>query len=387
MLEDHSLQVGLSYSLVNISSQQSGFYYCVAENEIGKHNSSSVHINVTSHTYTWYRRKNGSESSWLGQSYSITSISSEHSGLRKNRSESTRIGEGQTYNITYISTEHSGLYYCKAENRHGASDSRATYLDVHYSPRNTSASLSPSGDLHEGDSVTLTCSSDANPPVHNYTWYRKTGDGTVLQGTGRMLNLTLNLVSGVDGLYHCEARNKVGSKNSTAVVISLADPGLLRGIMFSALGVISAVTLLLVVVVCWRRQKTQSTKTSRSTHSNTQGTSDPVYDNVSTMPLASGCGQRVPADHKDDEDDVQYASVQFKPKKQQAVPSQDEDVQYASVQFNKSKPEPNVPQQPPSDMPQEETQYASLNLQGLSAATQTGDESAIYSTVNKKSKP
>ncbi|XP_062386543.1 B-cell receptor CD22-like [Sardina pilchardus] len=156
--------------------------------------------------------------------YNITNISSEHSGLRKNGSESTRIGEGQTYNITYISSEHSGLYYCKAENRHGASDSNATYLDVHYSPRNTSASLSPSGDHHYCDSVTLTCSSDANPPVHTYTWYKRTGDGTVLQGTGRVLNFTLNRFTGADVLYHCEARNKVGSENSTTVGISLAVP-------------------------------------------------------------------------------------------------------------------------------------------------------------------
>ncbi|KAG5278273.1 hypothetical protein AALO_G00097130 [Alosa alosa] len=169
-------------------------------------------------------------------------------------------------------------------------------------------------------------------------------------------------------------------------------PGLPRGVLFSALGGISAVALLLVVVMCWRRQKTQSTTTSRSTHSSTQGHSDPVC-NVSTIHMVSGCGQRVPADHKDDdEDDVQYASVQFKPNKQrempsqeekveyasvqfksnkqQEVPSQDEDVQYASVQFRKSKPESNVPQPLLSGTSQEETQYASVSLQGLSAAPQ-----------------
>ncbi|XP_062389862.1 sialoadhesin-like [Sardina pilchardus] len=155
MLEDHSSQVGSNqnHNLVNISSEQSGLYYCVAENEIGKHNSSAVHINVTYaprntsvsvspsgdieegssvtltcssdanppvHTYTWYRRKNGSESSWIGQeqSYSITNISTEHSGLRKNRSESTRIGEGHTYNITNISSERSGLRKNRAYVQH-----------------------------------------------------------------------------------------------------------------------------------------------------------------------------------------------------------------------------------------------------------------------------
>ncbi|XP_041959293.1 B-cell receptor CD22-like [Alosa sapidissima] len=158
----------------------------------------SSDANPPVHNYTWYRRKNESESTWIRQR--------------------------QTYSITNVSTEHSGLYFCKAENKHGASQSNTTFLDVFYFPRMTSASLTPSGDLQEGDSVTLTCSNDDNPPVHNYTWYRKTGDETALLGTGRMPNLTLNLVPGVDGLYHCDAQNKVGSKNSTAIRILM--PGL-----------------------------------------------------------------------------------------------------------------------------------------------------------------
>ncbi|KAG5278270.1 hypothetical protein AALO_G00097100 [Alosa alosa] len=139
MLEDHTSQVGSNqnHSFVNISSEQSGIYYCVAENVIGKHNSSAVQINVTYaprntsvsvssgdieegnsvsltcssdanppvHNYTWYRNKHGSEPAWLGQ--------------------------GQTYSITNISAEHSGLYYCKAENKHGVGDSNTTLLDVH----------------------------------------------------------------------------------------------------------------------------------------------------------------------------------------------------------------------------------------------------------------
>ncbi|XP_041959553.1 B-cell receptor CD22-like isoform X2 [Alosa sapidissima] len=174
----------------------------------------SSDANRTAHTFTWYR---------------------------KHRSESTWLGQGWSYSITNISTKHSGLYYCKGENKHGASDSSATFVDVHYSPRMTSASLIPSGDLYEGDSVTLTCSSDANPPVHTYTWYRKTGDETVLQGTGRMPNLTFNLVPGVDGLYHCKAQNKVGLKNSTGVRVSL--PGVIGGMLAVVAGVLTGVAV------------------------------------------------------------------------------------------------------------------------------------------------
>ncbi|XP_041958554.1 B-cell receptor CD22-like [Alosa sapidissima] len=274
--------------------------------------------------------------------------------------------------IDSVSTEDAGKYSCTVQG-HEIHSSPEMTQDIRYSPRNTSVSVSPSGELHEGDSVThegdsvtLTCSSDADQPVHSYTWYRKTGYETVLQDTRRILNFTLNRLSGVDGLYHCEVQNEVGSENSTRVRVFLPDPGLPKEILFIALGGI--VALLLVAIVCWRRQKIQSTKTSRSTHSNTQGHSDPVYGNISTIPMVSE--QKVPADRKDDDeedDDVQYASVQIKPKKQQEVPSQDED-----VQFSKSKPESTIPEPPLSGTSQEETQYASVNLQGLSAATHRG---------------
>lgn len=41
-------------------------------------------------------------------------------------------------------------------------------------PRLTVATLSPSSPVSEGRIVVFTCSSDANPPVSLYTWYRAT---------------------------------------------------------------------------------------------------------------------------------------------------------------------------------------------------------------------
>ena len=91
-----------------------------------------------------------------------------------------------------------------------------------------------------------------------------------------------------------------------------------------------------------------------------QGDSGPVYDDVSTVPKDRSAGQRVAA-HREEEDDVQYASVQFTPNKEkQEVPRQKEDAQYASIQF-KTNNKQEVPSQ------EEETQYASVRL---SAATQ-----------------
>lgn len=40
------------------------------------------------------------------------------------------------------------------------------------SPRSTSIAMFPAGELSEGGSVTLTCSSDAAPPVESFAWFK-----------------------------------------------------------------------------------------------------------------------------------------------------------------------------------------------------------------------
>ncbi|KAF3834194.1 hypothetical protein F7725_025398, partial [Dissostichus mawsoni] len=56
----------------------------------------------------------------------------------------------------------------------GRSRSSATSqrLSVLYAPKDTVATVSNSAPVFEGQSVTLTCFSEANPPVSLYTWYR-----------------------------------------------------------------------------------------------------------------------------------------------------------------------------------------------------------------------
>ena len=83
-------------------------------------------------------------------------------------------------------------------------------------PKNVSVSISPV-EIVEGSSVTLTCSSDANPPVHNYTWYMRTGAESLIRGTGD--SISFNVTSDSSGLYYCEAENEVGSQTSTGVVV------------------------------------------------------------------------------------------------------------------------------------------------------------------------
>ncbi|KAL6484153.1 hypothetical protein MHYP_G00061980 [Metynnis hypsauchen] len=122
-----------------------------------------------------------------------------------NQSSDVELGTGQSYSITSISSQHSGLYYCTAQNQLGQSRSEPSRLDVLYSPRPPSVS-----ETEVNGSVTLVCVSDSNP-ASSYTWFRKTGGDITRFGEGA----SLTLAAGADGVFYCTAENLLGSSNSS----------------------------------------------------------------------------------------------------------------------------------------------------------------------------
>ncbi|CAF95352.1 unnamed protein product [Tetraodon nigroviridis] len=74
-------------------------------------------------------------------------------------------------------------------------------------PEGPSVSVSPSAELEEGSSVTLSCSSDANPAA-KYSWFK---DNQSLRG-GQHLHIIVQ--PGGRGFYSCNAANELGSVNS-----------------------------------------------------------------------------------------------------------------------------------------------------------------------------
>ncbi|XP_064857212.1 uncharacterized protein LOC115126747 isoform X2 [Oncorhynchus nerka] len=207
-----------------------------------------------------------------------------------------------------------------------------------YAPRNTSVSVSPSGEIVEGSSVTLTCSSDANPPVDKYTWYKK--NVTSPKASGQSYNIT-NIISEDRGEYYCEAQNGRGSMSSTALMIIVA--GKQTSVVTAAVGIV----VVLVPILClsglmWFRKKASKPTDTRDTADVGQGNSSPVYDNISNMAMTPTAAQTAATN---DQDDVHYASVHFSGSKNQEVPlystvhlpqpqKEDEDVQYAAVKFD-----------------------------------------------------
>uniref|UniRef100_A0A672SLR4 Ig-like domain-containing protein n=1 Tax=Sinocyclocheilus grahami TaxID=75366 RepID=A0A672SLR4_SINGR len=149
-------------------------------------------------------------------------------------------------NLTINNTDptDSGRYYCRAENKHGTQKTSAL-LDIQFlfylhlfkkiykiiipyilraksfclssdAPKNTSAHVNPAGLVLEGGSVTLSCSSDANPAV-NYTWYRDTERPLNLVQTGP--NLTINNTDSThSGQYYCRAENTHGTQNTSVLL-------------------------------------------------------------------------------------------------------------------------------------------------------------------------
>ena len=107
-------------------------------------------------------------------------------------------------------------------------------------------SVSPSGEVEEGQSVVLSCRSQANPPAHTYTWYKKRGPESVLKMVAEELNLTLT--SSDEGLYHCEAHNEVGSQNSSVTEVFFAGTLFFgREIIFLGLGILWTVKVILLL--------------------------------------------------------------------------------------------------------------------------------------------
>ncbi|XDV16452.1 hypothetical protein PO909_016159, partial [Leuciscus waleckii] len=124
----------------------------------------------------------------------------------------TIVGSGRIYSISKISSDDSGEYKCKSINEHGEKYSDAVTLNVMYSPKNVSVLMSGSGVIVEGDSVTLYCISDSNPPALNFSWFKENEPSAV--GSGQSFSALQS------GRFYCQAHNQHGSQRSDAVTVT-----------------------------------------------------------------------------------------------------------------------------------------------------------------------
>uniref|UniRef100_A0A3Q3G0N4 Ig-like domain-containing protein n=1 Tax=Labrus bergylta TaxID=56723 RepID=A0A3Q3G0N4_9LABR len=114
-----------------------------------------------------------------------------------------------------IKSSDSGEFSCKAENDLGNLSAET----VDDAPKLPSVSVSPSAEIVEGSSVTLTCSSDANPAA-NYTWFKEDEDSPT--ASGQIFTIS-NFSADHSGRYYCEAQNTRGRHNSTVHLTVLSE--------------------------------------------------------------------------------------------------------------------------------------------------------------------
>ncbi|KAI9524123.1 hypothetical protein NQZ68_021085 [Dissostichus eleginoides] len=129
---------------------------------------------------------------------------------------------GSSLVLNDVKPSSSGDYYCVAENEHGDQNSTLIRLDIQYRPKNTSVSVDPSGPVQDGSSVTLTCTSIANPAAVNFTWFRAAGREEKVMGSER--DLPFNVTKLSEDQYYCEALNVHGSGTSERVSFDVTFP-------------------------------------------------------------------------------------------------------------------------------------------------------------------
>ncbi|XP_039473633.1 vascular cell adhesion protein 1-like isoform X2 [Oreochromis aureus] len=124
-------------------------------------------------------------------------------------------------------------------------------LSVSYAPKDTSASISPSGLVSAGSWVKLTCSSRAKPPVSSFTWFKKSRDGAVKVSEGEIYSF--NVTDG--GVYYCVATNDLGNQTSAEIHPIGTHQPLSWGAAVG--GITGIIVLICMVFVFWRLKSTR----------------------------------------------------------------------------------------------------------------------------------
>ncbi|XP_033985903.1 titin-like [Trematomus bernacchii] len=262
----------LVFSSIHVSD--SGQYFCTAENELGKRTSEMNSVDVKYAPKLPSVSVSSSDEIEEGSSVTLTCSSdanpaANYTWYKKN--QTLFQGTEGSYHVTSISSEDRGIYYCKSGNQYGEINSTSLFVDVQYAPKPPSVSVSPSAEIEEGSSVTLTCSSDANPAA-NYTWYKEDEDSP--KASGQIFNIT-NFRAEHSGSYSCGAQNKLGRSNSTLhLIVGTGSSTMIVNIIRTTLGVLMLIPGFLLSL--WTRKK-------KALHSTTEA-HEPVEIELDSLP-------------------------------------------------------------------------------------------------------
>ncbi|CAG6015716.1 unnamed protein product [Menidia menidia] len=140
-----------------------------------------------------------------------------HSGKMDHHSQ--KLDEGR-WSITSVLTfrpnqsDHNKPLWCNVTYRGGHQQSTFKTLKVKYAP--VVAEIEHEPHVREGESVGLSCSGDANPPVSEYEWRNETGALVYLGNYYKIQNVSRNI-----GTLYCTAINEVGRATSKPVKLNV----------------------------------------------------------------------------------------------------------------------------------------------------------------------
>nr|XP_046270201.1 B-cell receptor CD22-like isoform X2 [Scatophagus argus] len=221
-----------------------------------------------------------------------------------------------------MSSTNSGNYTCSL-NTHTGTTSAAINIDVEYGPKNTSVSVTPSMEVDVGSSVTLICSSHANPPVENYTWFKIDGNDIVDVGHQPVL------FSDDGGQYLCSASNKHGSQNSSVVTVKIKHH---RTIFNREALIVSIVATLLIVTTVIAITRLQKKRTRAPETDCKEDSQDVVYVNWTSFD-----NNQSPEGNQSDgaTTEIFYTTVEFHTKRKSNTGQQmDSHHDYGNVIYN-----------------------------------------------------
>ncbi|XP_067298547.1 B-cell receptor CD22-like [Pseudorasbora parva] len=218
-----------------------------------------------------------------------------------------------------VRREDAGRYSCAVHGHtHTSPD---VHLNVMYPPRSVSVLMSGSGVIVEGDSVTLSCSSDSNPPALNFSWFKENEASAV--GSGQSFSALQS------GRFYCQAHNQHGSQRSDAVTVTVHHGAGRNVIVITAASGGLFFIIFFIIIILFIMKKRRSVK--------------PEDLSVKENYLYSGMSQRVsvhdePLSEPDSANDAPYATVKPRRFRGKTPESRDtEEVQYATVQHHRKK--------------------------------------------------
>ncbi|XP_061626636.1 sialoadhesin-like isoform X2 [Phyllopteryx taeniolatus] len=243
----------------SIRSSDSAEYFCTVGNELGNKTSQSVMIDVKYAPKSSFLGVSPSQDIQVGQSVSLTCSCDANPAASYTWYKDNQIvpqGAERNYRFISIQSKDAGSFYCKAHNKYGNVNSSQVFINVQYGPLHANVSAIPSSSISVGSSVSLTCSSDANPDA-SYIWYKDNEESPKF--TGAVFNIS-DYRQHHGGEYRCEARNAFGSLNATLWLQVKASP-----LEAATIGCVTAALLLilLLVAVLMLRKKMASKHTTQ----------------------------------------------------------------------------------------------------------------------------